>query len=122
MSDHDNSASPTYAKRYWLNPDGHASTGSVVVFDGPSTWLDDQGNVERMMLVEIADCHGKVRLHQAKTDTREEFTAKVRMLRDVLSAFLGHLETEPNGEVRGASRLAGEASASTVVLERGGDV
>ena len=77
MSDHDNSASPlditvrpTYSKRYWLNPEGHASTGSVVVFDGPSTWLDDQGNVERMMLVEIADCHGKVRLHQAKTDTR----------------------------------------------------
>ena len=115
MSDHDNSASPlditvrpTYSKRYWLNPEGHASTGSVVVFDGPSTWLDDQGNVERMMLVEIADCHGKVRLHQAKTDTREEFTAKVRMLRDVLSAFLGHLETEPNAEL---SRVALAKSA-----------
>ena len=53
------------------------------------------------MLVEIADCHGKVRLHQAKTDTREEFTAKVRMLRDVLSAFLGHLETEPNAKFNG---------------------
>lgn len=103
MSDHDNSASPlditvrpTYSKRYWLNPEGHASTGSVVVFDGPSTWLDDQGNVERMMLVEIADCHGKVRLHQAKTDTRAEFATKVRMLRDVLSEFLEHLDQVHN--------------------------
>lgn len=82
-----------FSRRVWLNPDGHASTGSVVTFDGPSTWLDEQGKPERMLLVEIADCHAKVRLHQAKTDTREGFAMKVRTLRDVLSEFLQHLDS-----------------------------
>ena len=90
-----------FSRRVWLNPEGHASTGSVVVFDGPSTWLDKQGKPETMRVVEIADCHGKVRLHQAKTDTLEDFAMKVRTLRDVLSDFLEHLDKVPNAQVRG---------------------
>lgn len=90
----------SFSRRVWLNPEGHASTGSVVVFDGVSTWLDEQGKPERALIVEIADCHGKVRLHQAKTDTREEFTTKVRTLRDVLSEFLEHLDKTANGGVK----------------------
>ena len=91
----------SFSRRVWLNPIGHASTGSVVVFDGPSTWIDEHGKPERMLLVEVADCHGKVRLHQAKTDTQEEFTKKVRTLRDVLSEFIEHLDKVPNAGVTG---------------------
>ena len=94
----DQQVMPRYSKRCWLNPEGHASTGSVVVFDGLSTWVDERGEIERTLLVEIADCHGKVRLHQAKTDTRAEFATKVRMLRDVLSEFLEHLDQVHNDQ------------------------
>ena len=90
------SGEKSFSRRVWLNPEGHASTGSVVVFDGPTTWLDNQGNTETMRIVEIADCHGKVRLHQAKTDTLEQFEMKVRTLRDVLSDFLDHLDNVLN--------------------------
>ena len=92
----DTTVKPTYSKRCWLNPDGHASTGSVVVYDGPSTWLGRHEQPETMRVVEIADCHGKVRLHQTQTDTLDQFTAKVRLLRDTLSAFIEHLETVHN--------------------------
>lgn len=86
--------SKKFSRREWLNPDGHASTGTVVVYDGPSTWISEQGVQETLRMVEVADCQGKVRLHQAKTDTLEEFTTKVRLLRDVLSEFLEHLESQ----------------------------
>lgn len=80
----------TYSKRVWLNPNGHSSTGSVVVFDGVAAWLD-KDIPARSLFVEIADCHGKVRIHQSRTDTRAEFATKVSLLRDTLSDFLEHI-------------------------------
>lgn len=84
-----------FVKRAWLNPPEHSATGSIVTFDGESAWMDDKGNPLHTTFVEIADCHGKVRLHQGEADTRENFAAKVCLLRDTLSEFIEHLNTTP---------------------------
>ncbi len=86
----------SFSLRTWLNPDGHSSTGSIVVFDGMSSWTNMDGEPQKTMFIEVSDCHGKVRIHQAKSDTREMFTAKVRVMHDVLSEFLAHLDRLSN--------------------------
>lgn len=52
----------------WLNPIDSPSTGSIVCFDGDVEYTEGEAPC---IFVEIADCHEKVRLHQAHTDTTE---------------------------------------------------
>lgn len=77
----------TYADRQWLNPPGHASTGAVAAYHGPSPWSP----AERMTYLEIADCHGKIRLHLAATDTLDDFADKMDVLAAAASRFAEHL-------------------------------
>lgn len=85
-----------YVERIWLNPEDHSSTGSVVVFDGEASWSsgDDHSKPCKIMYVEISDCHGKIRLHQSKYDTREQFRVKITLLRDTLSRFLDAIDNK----------------------------
>jgi hypothetical protein len=75
-----------------LNPDDSPSTGSLVCYDGDIEYSDD--GVQPCMFVEIADCHGKVRLHKAHTDTNKEFLIKLRTIILQLTKFCNHLEAE----------------------------
>lgn len=82
-----------YSNRQWLNPDGHPSTGSVVAYHGKSPW-DRDGKSDVMTILEISDCHSKVRLHRSETDTLESFVKKMETLRDVVDEFVSHLREE----------------------------
>ena len=81
-----------YSNRQWLNPDGHPSTGSVVAYHGESPWSRD-GKPDVMTMLEISDCHNKVRLHQSEKDTMEQFVLKMETLRDVIDEFVAYLRS-----------------------------
>lgn len=78
-----------YNVRKWLNGKNSASTGSVVAYCGPAPWKKK----ENMMLLEISDCHAKVRLHQSSTDSDKDFIKKLKRLRGVIDDFIIHLES-----------------------------
>lgn len=80
----------SYSKRQWLNPDGHPSTGSVVAYHGEAPWRKGKKRDE-MTILEISDCHNKVRLHRAETDTLEDFVGKMEKLRNAIDEFIDHL-------------------------------
>jgi len=79
-----------YSNRQWLNPHGHPSTGAVVAYHGVAPWTR-KGKKEVMTILEISDCHSKIRLHKAETDSLDDFIAKMETLRDVVGAFVEHL-------------------------------
>ena len=81
-----------YSRREWLNHDGHPSTGSVVAYHGDAPWKKGKKRDE-MTILEISDCHNKVRLHRAEVDTLEEFIVKMEKLRDVVDEFIAHLRS-----------------------------
>lgn len=73
----------------WLNPEDSPSTGSIVCYDGDVEYSDD--GVSPCTFIEIADCHQKVRLHQAHTDTTEQFIEKIDKIIFSLEKFREHL-------------------------------
>ena len=81
-----------YNKRTWLNPDGNPSTASVVSFVGKTKWRDDLPPFDNYYL-EIADCNTKIRLHKTAEETKEEWVAKLRKLRNHLDEYLQYLES-----------------------------
>ena len=83
-----------YSERQWLNPDSHPSTGSVVAYRGEASWLDGEGKPGELTMLEIADCHGKVRLHQTEKDSLVDFISKMELLRDMVDSFIVHLRSE----------------------------
>ena len=61
-----------YNKRVWVNNQSKSSTGSIVAYEGPSDW--DDGTA---LFFEVADCHGKARLHKATNDSLEDFIKNI---------------------------------------------
>lgn len=84
-----------YSNRQWLNPNAHSSTGAVVAYHGESPW-DKEGKPELMTILEISDCHNKVRLHRSEKDTMEEFIIKMETLQSVVQGFIHHLRDVTN--------------------------
>lgn len=82
-----------HSKRVWLNKPESRSTGSVVAFEGMVDYDNGKG-AELTSFLELADCHGKVRLHRASYDTRADFVNKMKVLRSVLDDFILYLEGE----------------------------
>lgn len=86
-----------YNKRIWLNPESSHFTGSLVCHDGI---VSNQGKPpERYTFVELASCHGKVRLHTDKNSGREvqqlaEFIAKINLMQNELQKFREYLFEE----------------------------
>lgn len=78
----------SYNSRVWLNGLDSSSTGSIVTYTGQSDWSERD-----ISYIEIADCHGKVRLHKTDTDTMDEFVHKLRTIADEASKFADHLES-----------------------------
>lgn len=80
----------TYFKsEKWLNQEDSPSTGSIVCYDGDIEYSDD--GESPCVFLEIADCQSKVRLHQAHTDTTEEFIDKIDSIINQLKRFRNHL-------------------------------
>ena len=80
-----------YCKRVFLNKPSSPSTGSIVVFDGVANWETGNGEPEKTMFIEVADCHSKARLHQSRRETRQEFIDKARLMRDTLTDFIDNV-------------------------------
>lgn len=78
-----------YSVRVWLNRDDSPSTGSVVAYDGTDKYEEGE---YRSSFLKINDCFGSVKLHRAEYDTMEDFISKMKSLRDVVDAFIEHLE------------------------------
>ena len=79
-----------YCKRTWLNREGSPSTGNIVCFDGDTT---HNGNTARNMFVSISDCYNSARIHLTEDDSVEDFVDKITLLRDELTCFINHLES-----------------------------
>lgn len=79
-----------YSSRKWLNDNTVAATGSIVTFYGPSAYEDMR--IEPML--EIADCHSKIRLHMSKTDGLKDYIRKIRILAEEADNFADYLETQ----------------------------
>lgn len=78
----------TFNVRKWLNGKKLASTGSVVAYSGPPPWKGDK----KMAVLEVADCHGKIRLHQSDKESTQHFIRKLKRLRNVIDDFIAFLE------------------------------
>ena len=84
----------SYHRRVWLNPPKSSSTGSVVAFDGMAQWsMGANDNRAHAMFLEISDCHGKVRIHASRFESRRAFSKKIRKLAKVIAKFAEHLES-----------------------------
>jgi hypothetical protein len=81
-----------YSNRKFLNPEGHPSTGSVVAYHGEAPWKKGKKR-DILTILEISDCHNKIRLHRAEVDTLDEFIVKMEKLRDVIDDFVVHLRS-----------------------------
>lgn len=80
-----------YNRRIWLNSESSRSTGSLVCFDGKTEFSD---GVDRDSFIEIADCHGKVRLHKSSDDSISDFIQKLSTMRNEIDFFINHLQTK----------------------------
>ena len=85
-----------YNKRVWLNRDESPSTGNFVAFDGDTT---HNGNTARNLFVSISDCYNSARLHLTEDDSIKDFVEKLKILRNELTLFINHLESNKEEEV-----------------------
>lgn len=84
----------TYNKRTWLNSEDSHYTGSVCCHDGV---VSNRGKpAERYTFLELADCHGKSRIHYDANLDMPAFIDKLKLLRSEIDAFIIHLEHESN--------------------------
>ena len=81
-----------FNERAWLNPENSGSTGSIVCYDGPAHWADEEGGRENMCFLEVADCHCKARLHLARFDSYDQYLEKIKKMREVINRYIVHLE------------------------------
>lgn len=84
-------------KRKWLNELDSHYTGSVSTFDGIN--IINQGKIlPRYTFVELADCHGKVRIHRDMNFSMAEFRAKLYRLEREIRDFRRSLEDDNFGQ------------------------
>lgn len=78
-----------YNRRIWLNKKDSPSTGSLVCFDGNTTW---HGENIRNTFLQVSDCNWSVRLHKTEDDDTANFIDKMKLLRDEVDKFISYLE------------------------------
>lgn len=74
-----------YCVRKWLNKQNKPSTGSVITYYGDIAF--DHG-ISKTAFIEIADCHGKIRLHVTPTDSMADFVEKLELLKSEIENFI----------------------------------
>ena len=79
-----------YNTRMWLNSIDSHYTGSVVCHDGIVT---NRGKPHaRYTFIEIADCHGKTRIHFDDNMDMDAYIDKLKLIQSELQNFIDHLE------------------------------
>ena len=77
-----------YNSRVWLNSSQSPSTGSMVCYYGKSSWDEEQID----MFIEVSSCHEIARLHKSRTDTAQQYIAKLRKMQKELSKYIEFLD------------------------------
>lgn len=81
-----------YNTRTWLNSINSHYTGSLVCHDGIVT---NRGKPPaRYTFIELADCHGKTRIHFDDNLDMEAYIQKLRVIQQEIENFITHLEQE----------------------------
>ena len=83
----------TYNKRTWLNKDDSPSLGSVAAFDGEVEYRD---GAERTTFLAVSDCSKTIKLIK-NTESIEDFTQKMKLLKNEIELFINHLENKNDG-------------------------
>lgn len=82
-------------KRVWLNPENSSSTSTMVCYSGEANWSEENSDKPAISrFVEIADCHGKIRIHQARFETMQEYIDKIKLMKETLAEYQAVLEIE----------------------------
>jgi len=76
-----------YREHVDLNPDT-ASTGSITCYDGEVTY---DNKPFQDMFVEIADCHGKIKIHRATYDNVCDYHRKLLTMITTLTKYANHI-------------------------------
>lgn len=79
-----------YNERTWLNDFDSSSTGSIVTYDGD--YQKEGHEIGKHSYLEIADCQGKISLHNTVGDADSVFIDKMKLLRKEIDLFIKHLE------------------------------
>lgn len=81
-----------YNKRKWLNRVDSHYTGSIVCHDGI---VSNRGkDPARYTFIEIADCHGKARIHYDDNLDMNAYIEKLKIIRSEVDDFILHLENK----------------------------
>lgn len=84
-----------YNSRCWLNNKKSSSTGSIVCFSGRSNYsFASESTPAYSRFVELSDCHSKVRIHQARFETKAQYLRKIDKMIDALIKYRTSLENE----------------------------
>lgn len=79
-----------YNTRKWLNSTDSHYTGSIVCHDGI---VANRGKPPaRYTFIEIADCHGKARIHFDDNLDMQAYIEKLKTIQDELQKFIDYLE------------------------------
>ena len=90
-------AKVNYKKLTELNPPTCPSTGTITIYDGVDIWTDvkdDSTHEIENRFVEITDCYHKVRLHQSRFDTKQDWIDKLMRLQDALDHYITFLNKD----------------------------
>lgn len=79
-----------YNRRTFINQEDSHYTGSIVCFDGESV-INQGKTLARYTFIEIADCHGKARIHLDLNHDVPAYLAKLDTLIEELQNFRNHL-------------------------------
>ena len=78
-----------YNKRTWLNSEESSSTSSIICFDGNVEYSD---KVYRDTFLKIYDCKNSITIHNKEMESIENFTSKLKLLKEEIELFINHLE------------------------------
>lgn len=79
-----------YNTRTWLNSDQSHYTGSIVCHDGV---VSNRGKpASRYTFIELADCHGKARIHYDDNLDMQAYIDKLKTIQEEIENFIRHLE------------------------------
>lgn len=78
-----------YNKRTWLNKEDSPSSGSVIAYDGTTTWRNEK---IRQTFLHLSDCHTSIRLHKVDDDSMDDFINKMKLLKNEIEKFINYLE------------------------------
>ena len=82
-----------YNKRTWLDKPDSSSTGSIIAFDGETTWA---GVKVKNTFLSISDSNNSIKLSSLDDDAIENFKAKLKLLKNEIESFIDHLERTHN--------------------------